>query len=103
MSRRLAEMLAAMQGDVCPTCGEPLLGALSVDHVWPRLGRQALSGLYGNALASHPRCNSSKGDRDPTGCEIVWLTAVNALLGVEPRALTVEMPAPSLASLWPTQ
>lgn len=71
------------QGGLCAGCG----GALSrydrsLDHVVPR-SRSGADAL-GNVVLMHGRCNSRKGARMPTGCELVWLMAVNARLGVGP-------------------
>lgn len=54
----------------------------SLDHVIPRDlgGRDA----WGNYLLAHGECNGAKSNDAPTGCEMVWLLAVNARLGVEP-------------------
>lgn len=103
--RTLAEQLAELQGGLCPICGQPLESEpLSVDHVWPRRGKQGRTGLHRNALATHHWCNNAKGDRRPTGCEIVWLAAINARLGFDPWEQLVAIeppPTPTLADLWP--
>lgn len=51
----------------------------SIDHVYPRAhgGPDAI----GNFVAMHYRCNQRKADRAPTGCELIWLAAVNAAIG----------------------
>ncbi len=52
---------------------------LSVDHVIPKaLG----GGNSGNRLIVHAGCNHRKANRKPTGCELVWLHAVNARIGL---------------------
>lgn len=80
----LGKMIRAQKGR-CTICGLLLdLGeryvcddpyAASFDHVVPRAmgGRDAR-----NRTAAHRRCNSDKGCRAPTGCERIWLEAVNA-------------------------
>lgn len=86
---RLIERLVAAQGRICPTCDDwlefdpefdiahPLRP--SVDHVIPR---SRGGGHLGNQLAMHRECNCAKGNRLPTGCERIWLAAVNARLGL---------------------
>jgi 5-methylcytosine-specific restriction endonuclease McrA len=105
------QQLVEHQGGICPLCGGSLyLGGLSVDHVWPRRG--AGRGMKYNLVAAHQRCNHRKGDRLPTGCELVWLTAVNARLGIElwrqadrdpavAREVRDRVPLPTLADRWP--
>jgi 5-methylcytosine-specific restriction endonuclease McrA len=85
------EMRAAyrVQGGICAICGGrmPPLDDYhgnppSREHVIPKSwgGRDCL----GNIVAAHHRCNMRKANRRPTGCELIWLQAVNARLGVEP-------------------
>lgn len=53
----------------------------TIEHVYPRSLR-----IYeneGNRLVSHSACNNIKGDRQPTGCEVILLHATNARLGIE--------------------
>jgi 5-methylcytosine-specific restriction endonuclease McrA len=52
----------------------------NLDHVFPR-SRYARLGNRGNLLLVHRICNTRKADREPTGCEILLLHAVNAALG----------------------
>lgn len=54
--------------------------SVSTDHVYPKSSNV---GLQPNTVAAHIRCNSLKGNRMPTGCELIWLEAVNARLGRE--------------------
>lgn len=87
----LRRALKAAQGHICPYCGErlyrfaPKAHAVSVDHVVP-LAHDGPDTL-GNMLAAHAGCNGKKGDRMPTGCEIVWLLSVNTRMGVGPQQL----------------
>lgn len=78
-------LLRTVQDDLCPICGIALLagGPLSIDHVLPK----SLGGAdrLGNFLLVHQACNNLKGNRLPTGCECVWLLAVNCQLGTEPQ------------------
>lgn len=81
-------VLADAQGWLCALCGQEIdilgrMGArISTDHVVPRY----LGGWdeWGNFLAAHRQCNADKSNDEPTGCELVWLFAVNARLGLEP-------------------
>lgn len=65
----------------CGICGiEMTKGDVTKDHV---VSRGKGGGNYGNLIAAHSRCNNAKGDRDPTGCELICLEATNAALGVD--------------------
>lgn len=87
----MLSLLLLHQDRVCALCGKdiapqsqmkliPQVRRASIDHVVPR----SLGGVdkMGNMLASHSKCNGIKGDRMPNGCEMVWLQAVNARLGI---------------------
>ncbi len=88
---RLGRLILA-QDNLCAGCGKPMLKAgerkrthsdmPTEDHVIPK----SLSGVdrIGNMVAMHWACNNAKGDDQPTGCELIWLLAVNNRLGVEP-------------------
>ena len=93
MKRRRAalRMLMKAQGRRCAICGRLFFPNLeevephwlpSIDHVIP----SSVGGpdRLGNFLAAHRLCNSQKGERIPTGCEIIWLLAMNCKLGVKP-------------------
>jgi hypothetical protein len=106
MGKRLP-VLIELQDWFCPICGGSLrVGVLSVDHVWPRRGPGR--GLQRNHLAAHERCNHRKGARRPTGCELIWLEAINARLGGygEPegkhrrRRRYPRLPLPTLAEVF---
>ena len=71
-----------VQRGACVGCGRAISPhdksadmRLSIDHVHPRSGGGANAG---NRLAMHRICNARKGNRAPTGCELIWLAAVNA-------------------------
>jgi len=51
----------------------------SVDHVLA----QSLGGYSGrgNVVLAHIDCNSAKGNRLPTGCEMIWLQLVCEVYG----------------------
>ena len=77
--------LIDVQQRICALCGEELDSddhRSTVNHVIPR----SLHGSddLGNLVAAHNRCNNRKSNDIPTGCEMVWLLAVNARLGVKP-------------------
>lgn len=77
-------MLGDAQGWLCALCGVTLIrnGKATQDHVIPH----ALGGMdaLGNLVLAHSPCNNAKANDIPTGCEMIWLFAVNARLGVEP-------------------
>lgn len=85
----LLHRIVAAQDRICPLCddwlefdpdfdiGHPLRP--SIDHVMPR---SKGGGHLGNRLAMHRECNCAKGDRLPTGSEMIWLASVNARLGL---------------------
>jgi 5-methylcytosine-specific restriction endonuclease McrA len=91
--RFLIEEMADAQGGRCVLCGWALIfdddlpdhapQRASFDHVIPRSRGGA---NHGNRLAAHRKCNTEKGSRMPTGCELVWLAAVNAKLGIDPAS-----------------
>lgn len=74
----------------CAICGGRLIrderfhddSGWNLDHVYPR-SRYGRLGNRGNLLLTHVACNTAKADRDPTGCEVIMLHAVNARLGHE--------------------
>lgn len=85
-------IIAKLQAQRCILCGErfdlslPRVGLgivnemiATIEHVIPRArgGRQR-----GNKLVTHRRCNALKADAMPNGCELIWLAAVNARLGL---------------------
>lgn len=89
LGTKLIKALVDLQLGICPYCDDwlefdPDFGIVhplrpSIDHVMPRSrGGRSL----GNKLAMHRECNTQKGDRLPNGCELVWLSAVNARLGL---------------------
>lgn len=83
----LIERMIEAQLGRCVLCGQTLDADTdlhmsdplrpSFDHVMPRArgGRDA-----GNRIAAHRKCNSDKGSRLPTGCELIWLSVVNLML-----------------------
>ena len=81
--------LWSAQGKCCAVCGVKMLPVhkahprrgWTLEHVWPR-SRYSYHN-EGNLLVTHVECNQGKGDRDPTGCEIILLAATNAALGHE--------------------
>ncbi len=76
-------VLYRAQYGTCALCGLPLEErGRTIDHVVPR-ARQGMDRI-GNLVLSHMLCNGMKADRLPTGCELIWLLAVNNRLGVEP-------------------
>ena len=80
-------LLWEFQKGFCGCCGEPIVHPRgipvqlkdkpTIEHVWP-ISRFPRRRSWGNIILSHWRCNSKKKDRLPTGCELIWLDAVNA-------------------------
>jgi 5-methylcytosine-specific restriction endonuclease McrA len=83
---RMMRLWVAQDGR-CGLCGEKMPALTTrnkghrwtVDHVWPR--RYGFFNL-GSTVLAHGPCNTRKGDRDPTGCELVMLAAANARLNL---------------------
>lgn len=90
--KKIRLLVLEAQGWICAGCGLPIKksggverGVGSADHAYPRVA-QSWRGHIGNLLGMHNfPCNIQKGDRMPTGCELIWLAAVNARLGWELR------------------
>jgi len=111
---RTVARLWHLQGGACAICGKDMpararpakSSCLSLDHVWPR-DRSRCRGLPAappgagrhrrrtvapgsgrwpwQTVAAHGRCNSAKGNRPPTGCELIWLMAVRARIEAAPN------------------
>ena len=81
------------QDGLCHICGNkvginPQGDHGSIDHVWPTALRdEANPKQIGNILLAHTKCNGGKDARKPTGCELIFLFAVNRRLGL-PEHLT---------------
>lgn len=114
MSRSVLKVLFDAQRGICAGCGSPMnpmarmpvadeFANPSVDHVTPRAkgGRDDRT----NIVAMHIRCNNAKGDRDPTGCEIIWRETVSATLGAEyshvMSLIVVSPQRATLGDIWP--
>lgn len=110
LDKAAAEMqraaLILLQGGRCALCGKgiseddresPTLRP-SRDHVIPRdLG----GGDYRNLVAAHNQCNADKTNDLPTGCELIWLLAVNARIDQLPmrmKAAFYGTPSPTLSA-----
>lgn len=79
----LRRVLLRAQRYICPICGMVARWRNSnIDHVIPKSAGGP--NRLGNYLATHTRCNTLKANRPPTGCELIWLLAINGRLGVEP-------------------
>lgn len=84
--RSVMDRVWEAQGKCCSLCGDKMVPAhrydinrgWSLDHVRPRSHGYTREG---NVLLAHKSCNNRKGDRAPTGCEIVLLEAANARFG----------------------
>lgn len=87
--RSLRRRLLGVQLGLCAICGQPLEehAALpemlpSLDHVIPITAGGP--DRPGNYVAAHVACNVTKGNRRPTGCELIYLLAVNNRMGEKP-------------------
>ncbi len=86
----IRDVLTIAQDHICGICGKNIIPFLlandplsaSIDHVIP-LDAGGID-LVGNLFVAHRRCNGEKGNRMPTGCELIWLMAVNSRLSVGP-------------------
>ena len=81
--RGLRDLLLIAQRGLCGVCFRPMETKVSggseptIDHVMP----QASGGhANGNRVLAHRGRNHAKGDRWPTGCQIVFLAATNAAM-----------------------
>lgn len=80
---RVLATLCEIQDGICSLCGRPVVNERgSIDHTDPLY----LNGYDGpgNWTFAHRDCNIRKANDEPTGCEIIWLFAVNARLGEGP-------------------
>jgi 5-methylcytosine-specific restriction endonuclease McrA len=87
LCREHRRILHIAQSGICGSCGavlDEIPAKGSLDHVVPR----SLGGVdeLGNLLLMHKICNAKKTNDAPTGCEMIFLLAVNAKLGVFPVA-----------------
>lgn len=87
---RRARIFCRHQGAVCPLCGvlfkrraDGVPEDYTFDHVWPK--SRGGYAYMGNLLIAHSACNHRKGNRLPTGCEIIWLSAVCERLKIPMR------------------
>lgn len=98
----LIDAILRAQGGHCPGCGDRMYPVTrrhctrgwTFEHVWPLRYRYH---HRGNLLVSHSLCNNRKADRDPTGCEVLLLAAVNAQLGFELRPRQLHFTDPTTA------
>lgn len=78
-------LLFRAQSGICAHCAMPLNKRArspknTFDHVYPFSRKKRHEG---NLLLVHRRCNEEKADNDPTGCQIIWLQAVNRYLQLD--------------------
>jgi hypothetical protein len=77
----------------------------SRDHLIPR--KRGGTDCPRNAVAMHVACNSRKGDRLPTGCEMIFHALVLARLHLPPETDVVphfeptDAPRATIGDLWP--
>ncbi|WP_420822459.1 HNH endonuclease [Sphingomonas crocodyli] len=86
--RQLVKIYAA-QGGICAGCGMSVPDiddqrrshpdAPTFDHVTSR----AQGGTYHtlNGVMKHRRCNEDRGDRQPTGCDLIWQALIEVKFG----------------------
>jgi 5-methylcytosine-specific restriction endonuclease McrA len=73
------------------TCGKTLgMEDSTLEHVFPR--RFMGPRRRGYTIARCFRCNHAKGDAWPTGCELIWLFAVNAWQQIGPTKMDELLP-----------
>lgn len=92
LDKRDRALLYRAQRGICSGCGLALapldkrrlarVDIISADHTYPR--SRGGQNRLGNITLMHTDCNEWKGDAKPTGCEIIWLIAVNAYIGIQP-------------------
>ncbi len=87
--RAIRRMLRRLQDELCPICGGHMPLRHENKHLYPTLDHvipRSLGGAnaIGNLLVAHAICNVRKGSSIPTGCQIIWLLAINNRLGVKP-------------------
>ncbi|MFL5900900.1 MAG: HNH endonuclease [Solirubrobacterales bacterium] len=114
--RRFVERLFDAQNGFCAACGEEMflpkrhphhnyLLYASRDHLVPR--KRNGTNCPRNAVAMHVGCNSRKGDRAPTGCELIFHALVLERLHLPPETDVAphieigEQPRATLADIWP--
>jgi 5-methylcytosine-specific restriction endonuclease McrA len=80
----LLKLMIETQNGVCILCNQRLVidFALRSDHPdrpsFDHVVSKAKGGQdRGNRIAVHRQCNSIKSNRDPTGCELIWLMVIN--------------------------
>lgn len=59
--------------------------AATLEHVFP----QRRGGKDGTCVAVHAKCNSNKGHRPPTGCELLALDCVRTKVLASPRLVAL--------------
>lgn len=105
----LVNRLWVVQSGRCFHCGEAMLMRVasnhgrgwSREHIYPvsRGGRNA-----GNVVLAHRKCNSARGNPEPSEDEIERALAIFAVLGLAPfpdMRLPTAKPLGSLAEIWP--
>lgn len=83
-TNKLMVLMIHVQLNQCVLCGSILKidDSLRSDHPdrpsFDHVVSKAKGGQNkGNRIAVHRQCNSIKSNRDPTGCELIWLMVVN--------------------------
>ena len=107
----LVNRLWVVQSGRCFHCGEAMLMGVasnhgrgwSREHIFPvsRGGRNA-----GNVVLAHRKCNSARGNPEPSEDEIERARAIFAVMGLAPFpdvCLPTAKPMAKMADVWPIQ
>lgn len=90
------------QNSICAGCGTHLPSVSRLkryDPQYPTFDHIILKSVGGtrtlnNGLLKHQRCNQARANRAPTGCDLIWLAAVQARLSVRPRSFKTNFRKP---------
>lgn len=112
--KKITEALFRAQNGFCASCGKGMLlyqsgvyfdntqVIASIDHLKAR--RVGGVDSIENMVAMHRGCNSAKGHRQPTGCELIFLSVVHAKLEIVPLAQVQDGPGKAtLGDVWPKE
>ena len=92
------------QQSLCAGCGRhlPSVRRLKRHHPdYPTFDHVQLKSVGGgrtlnNGLLKHQRCNQARGARPPSGCDIIWLTAVIERLRKRPKSFKPHFKRPKI-------
>lgn len=77
-------MLRSAQSNRCGVCGRALghPNTTNLEHVWPKRVIHKSQSQIGDHVLAHEACNETKGDLDPTPCQVLFLFTVNRRMGL---------------------